>query len=182
MATFMAVASLFLAAEAIPGATNKQARDAASPSVYKHPGFVPSSTNETVPSLKARFEADFKGTGNQQFTCQSMTVKSDPNPGAKISDCRDGMADLLKMPGYWDCKDWVKDNNFHFFELYGKGTCHFSVAGTKDSPTSIGNGDVYAFIYKTVTDYAQGDSAAAQGTMQCGDNKIYWSVSSKVGA
>ncbi|KAI1639072.1 hypothetical protein F4809DRAFT_638962 [Biscogniauxia mediterranea] len=176
-----AVASLFLMANALPGAINNLARGSDSP-LYIHPSFVPTPANETTDSLEARWKTTFKGADQQMFICEAQLPYRDPNPGALVDDCKAAMNDLLGMRGYWECSGWVNGNSFKYLELFSRGTCHVSVMSYKDAPTRIGNGDVYAFLTNTVKEHSQGNVAAAQGDAQCDDVKLVWSISSKAGA
>ncbi|KAI5927401.1 hypothetical protein F4810DRAFT_706769 [Camillea tinctor] len=181
VAALVVVASLFLTAEALPSVTKDLARGS-DPSLYIHPSFVPTTVNETEDALESHWKDPFTGAAQVQFICDSQLPFENDNPGALIDDCKAAMNELLGMRGYWDCSEWVSGNSFKYFSLFGKGTCQVSVASLMNSPARIGNGDVYAWISKTIQDHKQGNTAAAQGDTDCNGSKVYWSLSSRKGS
>ncbi|KAH9907567.1 hypothetical protein F4778DRAFT_777990 [Xylariomycetidae sp. FL2044] len=142
------------------------------------PPFVPTSSMETHvdPRTPNEFQYPFTKADNAVNSCQVKSHADLDNKESRLYDCEGALVYLTYKNGYWDCSNWVIEHNLRFFRLFAWGSCHLWVTTSRDESVRIGNGDLMAWISYAVNDYKAGDNTSAQGTSDCGRDKISWEI------
>ncbi|KAH9905409.1 hypothetical protein F4778DRAFT_729907 [Xylariomycetidae sp. FL2044] len=96
--------------------------------------------------------------------------------------CEQALQVLLQSNGYFDCSEWTDgQQQYRWGKVWSwSNGCSVWVMATggKDQTTRIGNGDIYAWIKKTMDEHREGDWIGARGNMDCGGNSIKWEINS----